>query len=90
VEAGLLERRPYQVPGQRTRSAYALTEPGRDLLPTVLGLLQWGDRYIAPGDGGPAVALTHADCGSPVSAHVRCEAGHDVTLEEIEMHATPR
>src|SRR3954447_23758164 len=30
VAAGLLERRPYREPGQRTRDEYVLTEMGRD------------------------------------------------------------
>src|SRR5215203_990071 len=33
VDAGLLERQPYQEPGQRTRHEYVLTESGDDLLP---------------------------------------------------------
>ena len=45
VEAGLLDRRPYQEPGQRTRYEYVLTEAGADLLPVVLGLGRWGEKH---------------------------------------------
>src|SRR5271154_7537834 len=38
VDAGLLDRRPYQEPGQRTRYEYVLTEAGEDLLPVVVAL----------------------------------------------------
>src|SRR3954453_7436936 len=82
VEAGLLERRPYREPGQRTRSEYVLTEMGRGLAPAALALMQWGDRYLA-GSSGPPLALTHAGCGEPVAVEVRCGAGHDVPLREV-------
>src|SRR3954453_20135856 len=45
--AGLLERVPYREPGQRTRFAYQLTEKGRDLLPVLVALRQWGDTWAA-------------------------------------------
>ncbi len=86
VAAGLLTRRPYREPGQRTRSAYRLTEKGADLLPVLVGLLDWGDRWAAAEGGGP-VALTHRDCGAAVSAHLRCAAGPEVGAGEI--HAAP-
>jgi DNA-binding HxlR family transcriptional regulator len=84
VEAGLLERVPYREPGQRTRHEYRLTGMGRDLVPAALALMAWGDRYLADEAGGP-LALRHADCGSPVSVQVRCEAGHEVPLDEISV-----
>jgi DNA-binding HxlR family transcriptional regulator len=82
VEAGLLDRRPYREPGQRTRSEYVLTEMGRDLAPAALALMQWGDKYLTDERGAP-LALTHADCGAPVRVEVRCESGHEVPLGEV-------
>jgi DNA-binding HxlR family transcriptional regulator len=86
VSAGLLERQPYREPGQRTRYAYQLTEKGADLLPVIVGLMRWGDRW-APAEGGGPVELTHRGCGEPVRAEPRCAAGHQVTAPEI--HAAP-
>lgn len=82
VEAGLLERRPYHAPGQRRREDYHLTPKGEDLLPAVLGFMQWGDRWVRT-DGG-RVALSHAECGSPIQVEVRCASGHIATAENIE------
>ncbi|HYO02487.1 MAG TPA: helix-turn-helix domain-containing protein [Mycobacterium sp.] len=82
VDEGLLERRPYHVAGQRSREDYHLTEKGRELLPAVLALMQWGDRWVRP-DGG-RVALTHTDCGAPITVEVRCTEGHPVTADGIE------
>src|SRR4051812_38455550 len=46
VDEGLLEKRPYHDPGQRRREAYHLTEKGQDLLPALLALMRWGDRWV--------------------------------------------
>jgi DNA-binding HxlR family transcriptional regulator len=82
VAAGLLEREPYREPGQRTRYAYRLTEKGADLLPVIVALMRWGDRWAPAVAGGP-VELTHRGCGEPVSAELRCAAGHVVGAAEI-------
>jgi DNA-binding HxlR family transcriptional regulator len=82
VDAGLLERTPYQEPGQRTRHEYVLTPRGRDLLPVVLAMVQFGDRHLA-GDQGPPVTVEHTACGSPVAVEVRCAAGHTVGQDDL-------
>ena len=52
VAQGILRRVPYQADGERQRHEYRLTPKGRDLYPTLVALMQWGDRYLA--DGGVA------------------------------------
>ena len=52
-EHGVLEKRLYQE--RPPRYEYRLTEKGLDLWPTIVALMQWGDRYAAPA-GGPAGA----------------------------------
>lgn len=86
VQEGLLEREPYQDPGQRTRQAYRLTTKGKDLHVALIALMQWGDRYN-PAPGGPSVVLSHRDCGAPVVAEIRCTAGHH--LQPRDMAAAP-
>ena len=53
VDHGVLDRVAYREPGQRTRHEYHLTEKGRDLLPALVALMQWGDRWTAGPDGPP-------------------------------------
>jgi hypothetical protein len=65
-----------------SREDYHLTEKGADLLPALIALLQWGDRWVRP-DGG-RIALTHAGCGSTVLVEVRCTDGHPASAETIE------
>jgi len=83
VDEGLLEREPYREPGQRTRHAYRLTDKGADLLPALVALMQWGDRWLDD-DGGP-VKLEHRDCGANVGVALRCERGHDVEPAEMQL-----
>jgi DNA-binding HxlR family transcriptional regulator len=83
VDEGLLEREAYREPGQRTRHQYRLTAKGADLLPALVALMQWGDRWLAE-DGG-AVELRHRDCGERVSAQLRCGAEHPVGPGELEL-----
>ena len=49
TDVGIFEKVPYREPGQRERFEYRMTPMGRDLLPVVVGLMQWGDRYLQIG-----------------------------------------
>jgi DNA-binding HxlR family transcriptional regulator len=84
VDAGLLSRRPYKEPGQRTRYEYHLTQMGRDLQPVLVGLMEWGDTYVQ-GEYGRQATLIHADCGEPVASEVHCAGGHRVGVDDIVM-----
>ncbi len=80
VEQGVLERRLYQE--RPPRHEYRLTEKGLDLWPTVVALMQWGDRHAAPA-GGPPVVLEHRGCGGAVDQHRVCEkCGKPLTARE--------
>ena len=74
VAQGILDRVPYQAEGERQRHEYRLTPKGRDLYPTLVALMQWGDTYLA--DGPPPLELRHRDCGAAVHLELTCEAGH--------------
>jgi DNA-binding HxlR family transcriptional regulator len=75
VRDGLLRKVPYQERGQRSRHEYRLTSKGLDLYPVLVALMQWGDQHAAQ-PGGPAMLLTHRDCGQPVRLELTCGAGH--------------
>ena len=66
----MLEKRLYSE--HPPRYEYRLTEKGLDLWPTIVALMQWGDRYAAP-SAGPPVVLEHRGCGGAVDAHRICE-----------------
>jgi DNA-binding HxlR family transcriptional regulator len=89
VEHGILDRQSYQEPGQRARHEYRLTAKGKELYPILVALLDWGDRHVADPDG-PAILLSHRDCGAAVHADIRCDAGHDhLTTRDVTSEPGP-
>ena len=88
VDNGLLEREDYREPGRRTRQRYRLTAMGADLVPALVALMQWGDRWLD--DRGGPVALRHRDCGERVGVELRCAAGHRVQANELDLVARRR
>lgn len=69
VARGLLERRAYQE--RQPRYDYLLTAKGRDLIPALMALMAWGDRWTAQDEGPPAL-LVHHTCGEPMVPTVCC------------------
>ena len=86
VDAGLLERRPYKEEGRRTRMSYHLTDMGTDFFPALVALMQWGDRWLGPA----RVDLRHGDCGEPITAELRCAAGHLTRPGDAQLVRRPR
>ena len=80
VEAGLLQRRPYREPGQRSRDEYVLTEAGVDFMPVVWSLFEWG-RTHRPGYS--SLRLAHDGCGAKAAVEIRCAEGHLVPADEL-------
>jgi DNA-binding HxlR family transcriptional regulator len=85
---GILQREPYREPRQRTRQAYRLTEKGAELLPVLVALMQWGDRWQQ--DSRARVELRHRGCGAAVTAQLRCAEDHPVPGDELELGARRR
>jgi DNA-binding HxlR family transcriptional regulator len=83
VAHGLLEREPYREQGQRARQQYRLTTKGAELLPTLVALTQWGDRWLD--DAGGPVELRHRDCGERVGVQLRCAADHAVEAGQLDL-----
>jgi DNA-binding HxlR family transcriptional regulator len=79
VDAGLLTKRPYREPGQRSRDEYVLTDAGTEFMPVVWAMFEWGRKHLS--DTG--LRLTHLDCGAEASVEIRCANGHDVPPDEL-------
>ena len=73
VDAGLLTRRPYREPGQRSRDEYVLTDAGRDFMPVVWAMFEWGRRHLPY---NAKLRLMHMGCGSDASLQIRCADDH--------------
>jgi DNA-binding HxlR family transcriptional regulator len=70
VVGGVVERHPYQ--DHPPRYDYRLTASGRELVPILMALTAWGDRWVGP-PAGPPIRFRHA-CGSIVEPAVTCPA----------------
>ncbi|WNG41115.1 helix-turn-helix transcriptional regulator [Archangium violaceum] len=82
-DAGVLQRVQYSE--RPPRSEYQLTQAGLELAPTLLTLLQWGQRWATDVPATRA-AFIH-DCGEPLQAVLTCRAcgrhvtGTDLTID---------
>jgi DNA-binding HxlR family transcriptional regulator len=87
VQGGVLERSEH---GSRPgRHEYVLTEQGRELVPVVLGLMAWGDRWKTE-DEGPSLRTRHTPCGQlivPVQSCPNCKEA--VTADNTRSEAAP-
>jgi DNA-binding HxlR family transcriptional regulator len=87
VAAGLIERRRYQ--DRPPRYAYHLTPAARELVPVLIALTAWGDRWATP-PGGPPILFTHARCGQPLAPRLYCECcGTTVATEDAVWRRGP-
>jgi DNA-binding HxlR family transcriptional regulator len=79
VGAGLLAKRPYQEPGQRSRDEYVLTAKGTAFMPVVWAMFEWGRTYL----DDTRLRLSHLGCGAEATVEIRCAEGHDVPPDEL-------
>jgi DNA-binding HxlR family transcriptional regulator len=87
VEAGVLERVPYQQRPQRFE--YQLTAMGRELAIPVIGLMHWGDRHLA-GQAGPPRLTRHHGCGGALHTALVCATcGQPVPAADTEVLPGP-
>jgi len=60
---------------------------GRDLLPAVLALMQWADKYLQ--GGTPPLLRTDTDTGAPVHVELRSATGLEIGLEQLSVRLNP-
>ena len=81
VENEILEREPD--PADRRKVAYRLTPKGRELLPVLIALRQWGERWVSGVPSNPV--LVDRDSRRPVAPiAVRAADGRSLSLSELE------
>ena len=81
VEHGILEREPDSC--DRRRVAYRLTPKGRDLLPVLIALRQWGERWVSGVPSNPV--LVDRETHRPVAPMVvRATDGRPLGHDELE------
>lgn len=83
VDAGIMERRR-----NAAQREYMLTGKGRDLVPALVALTAWGDRWAAP--DGPPIIYHHAVCGEAIEHRLVCPSCADIhDSAEVQAHPGP-
>ena len=86
VAHGVLDRVQYE--DKPPRFEYRLTEKGRDLLPVVLTMMRWGNRWTQE-DKAP-VTLTHTACGHEAEPLVTCShCGEELLRRDLRLEPLP-
>jgi DNA-binding HxlR family transcriptional regulator len=85
VGKGVLSRETYRT--RPTRHDYRLTEAGLDLIPAILALTAWGDRWAQPAEG-PPIRFLHRTCGTVFEARVTC-SGCGAEIRAADVTALP-
>jgi DNA-binding HxlR family transcriptional regulator len=81
ADNGIVERTAYQT--RPVRYEYRLSEAGRDLMPAMLALIEWGDRWAAPQEGRPML-FVHTGCGHQFHPRVTCsECGEPIIADTV-------
>ncbi|MEX0758046.1 MAG: helix-turn-helix domain-containing protein, partial [Tistlia sp.] len=71
VEMGIFERQLYS--SRPERHEYRMTRMGRDLYPSILMLMRYGEEHLSEG-GGPPLLVAHAPCGQRLVPALVCGA----------------
>jgi DNA-binding HxlR family transcriptional regulator len=81
VKNGIIERRAYQ--RAPLRYEYCLSAAGRDLVPVILALTTWGERWAQPKEGRP-ILFIHEACGQLFEPQVACSiCGAPIKAEDV-------
>ena len=81
VDNNILRREPD--PADRRKIAYKLTEKGRSLLPVLIALRQWGERWVSGTPSNPV--LVDRNSRLPIAPmEVRATDGRALTLSELD------
>ncbi|MDP3897270.1 MAG: helix-turn-helix domain-containing protein [Mesorhizobium sp.] len=67
----VLRREAYQI--RPARHDYLLTQSGLELVPVILALTAWGDRWVQPAEGQP-IRFVHTTCGESLVPAVTCSS----------------
>ena len=80
VDHGILERRPCD--DDRRKVEYRLTDKGKDLLPTLVALRQWGEKYEMTGPISP-ILVDARDHRRVAPVRVMSHDGRALTTQDL-------
>ena len=87
VKAGIFDHRV--VPGRGNPGVYRLTEKGRDLFPTIVAMMQWGDRWVYGAELAPVKVLDRATGEEIAPMRVMTPSGRALGLRDVTISPGP-
>jgi len=87
VAAGVLMQVPLEKEGRR--QGYHLSEMGKDLMPVLVALMQWGDRWLQTADSVPLRLIERSTGASIPRLLPRNAAGEELTMQDIDWAPGP-
>lgn len=85
--AGILVQRPLR--DDALRQGYYLTEMGEGLLPVLVSLLQWGDRWLQTPDTVPLRVIERASGADLAPIRLRSANGAELTRRDLDWAPGP-
>lgn len=87
IDRKLVIRRAYR--RRPLRYEYVLSSAGKDLIPVILALTSWGDRWAQPREGAP-VEFVHESCGKKFEPQITCSVcGETIKADHVKLVAGP-
>lgn len=87
VDSGILERKPIKEGAKRHE--YKLTVMGRDLLPVLIALTQWGDKWLRTSNGAP-VKFIERETGEEIAkVAIRNQEGKEMNARDLALAPGP-
>lgn len=87
VAAGVLEQQPLRSDGRRM--GYRFTPMGEELMPMLIGFMQWGDRWLQTPDSVPVRVLERATGKLLPSVRIRNDEGKALGLRDLDWEPGP-
>ncbi len=86
-DSGILVRVPVKEGAKRHE--YKLTAMGRDLLPVLIVLTQWGDRWLQEADGAPVIFIDRSTGKEIVDIRILSEGGRELKARDLALLPGP-
>lgn len=83
LENGVMDKRLYQTLPDRYE--YVLSAKGRDLYPSILAMMRWGNDWTLSPREKPTLILRHRDCGKIFRPSLCCKAcGAEIRAQDVK------
>lgn len=87
IRHDVMERRPYQEPGERQRQYYALTARGRALAPIFIAMTKWGEDHLLK--GAAPVQIVDQKSGEAVYLGIQDKHGQPLDPSQLTLVKRP-